>query len=49
MRFNSISANVKWLGAGGVLKYECSKLALKPIRITDVQFSTSAPFAQNRC
>ena len=37
------------LCAGGVLKYESSKLAQKPIRITAVDVSTSAPLAQNRC
>ena len=37
------------LCAGGDLKYRCSNLIPKPNRITDVQLSTFAPLAQNRC
>ena len=41
--------NVKRLCAGGDLEQESFKLAQKPIRITDVEFSNSTPLAQNRC
>lgn len=37
------------LCAGGDLEHKSFKLALKPIRITTVDVSTSAPLAQNRC
>ena len=44
-----ITPNVLRLCAGGVLKHESSKLVQKPIRITGVDVSESAPLAQNRC
>ena len=44
-----LAGNGSRLCAGGDLKNGTSNLVLKPIRITDVQFSTSAPLAQNRC
>lgn len=49
MQERSLAHNGYRLCAGGVLKVECSNLVQKPIRIADVQFSTSAPLAQNRC
>lgn len=45
----SLAPNGIRLCAGGDLKAECSNLVPKPNRITDVQFCTSAPLAQNRC
>jgi len=47
--FPAIAHNGKRLCAGGDLKNESSKLVQKPIRITAVDVSTSAPIAQNRC
>jgi hypothetical protein len=46
---SEISPNVSRLCAGGDLEHKSFKLAQKPIRITDVQFRTDAPLAQNRC
>jgi len=46
---SSLAHNGKRLCAGGDLKNESSKLVQKPIRITAVDVSTSAPIAQNRC
>jgi hypothetical protein len=37
------------LCVGGDLKYKSFNSALKPIRITAVDVSTSVPLAQNRC
>ena len=45
----NIAYNGSRLCAGGDLEYESFKLAQKPIRITAVEFSNSAPLAQNRC
>jgi hypothetical protein len=47
--FFRVADNVKRLCAGVDLKHESFKLAQKPIRITTVEFSNSAPLAQNRC
>jgi len=41
--------NVLRLCAGGDLVVQMLNLAPKPIRITDVQFCSLAPLAQNRC
>jgi hypothetical protein len=46
---NSLTYNGSRLCAGGDLEHKSFKLAQKPIRITDVEFSNSAPLAQNRC
>jgi hypothetical protein len=42
---------VTFLGfvSGGDLEHESFNLAQKPIIITAVEFSNSAPLAQNRC
>lgn len=45
----SIAANGSRLCAGGDLEHESFKLAQKPNRITAVEFTDSAPLAQNRC
>lgn len=44
-----MTANGSRLCAGGDLEHESFNLAQKPIRITAVEFSTSATLAQNRC
>ena len=44
-----MTANVKRLCAGGEIELQMFVLAQKPIRITAVDVSTSAPLAQNRC
>jgi len=46
---STIGGNVKRLCAGGVLEHQSFNSAQKPIRITAVDFSNSAPLAQNRC
>lgn len=43
-----ITTNGTWLCAGGDLEHESFNSAQKPIRITAVEFSNSAPLAQNR-
>jgi hypothetical protein len=45
----SIGDNGSRLCAGGDLELESFNSALKPNRITAVEFSNSAPLAQNRC
>jgi hypothetical protein len=47
--FFRIAANGKRLCAGGDLEHESFNSAQKPIRNTTVEFSNSAPLAQNRC
>ena len=47
--FSSMVTNGFRVCAGGVLKYESSKLAQKPNRNTAVDVSTSVPLAQTRC
>lgn len=47
--FLMIYDNGSRLCAGGDLEHESLKLAQKPNRITAVEFSNSAPLAQNRC
>jgi hypothetical protein len=44
-----MTANGSRLCAGGDLEYESFNSAQKPIIITAVEFSNSAPLAQNRC
>ena len=44
-----IAPNGSRLCVGGDLKYKSFNSALKPIRITAVDVSTSVPLAQNRC
>ena len=46
---SGIAGNVLRLCAGGDLVVQMLNLLPKSIRITDVEFSTSAPLAQNRC
>ena len=45
----SLAANGSRLCAGGDLETESFNSAQKPNRITAVEFSNSAPLAQNRC
>ena len=45
----ALADNVKRLCAGGDLEHESFNSAQKPIRITSVELSNSAPLAQNRC
>jgi hypothetical protein len=47
--FIKLTANASRLCAGGDLENESFNSEQKPIRITAVEFSTSAPLAQNRC
>jgi hypothetical protein len=49
MRFRSLAHNGLRLCAGGDLEHESFNSAQKPIRITVVEFSNSAPLAQSRC
>jgi hypothetical protein len=49
LEFSLMFTNVKRLCAGGDLEHESFNSAQKPIRITTVEFSNSAPLAQNRC
>jgi len=44
-----VAANGSRLCAGGDLEHESFNSAQKPNRITTVEFSDSAPLAQNRC
>lgn len=45
----AITHNGSRLCAGGDLEHESFNSAQKPNRITTVEFSDSAPLAQNRC
>lgn len=47
--FSKVAYNVSRLCAGWDLEHESFNLAQKPISITAVEFSNSAPLAQNRC